>query len=87
MNGAGGSCGEGLRKDVEGAVGFCVAGGGEACGGEDGFEFACAYYCVDFGDVLLDFVAVAFDEAAGYYDAAWLCRRSAACAGPSRGWC
>ena len=41
----------------------------EAGGGKDGFEFACAYDGVDFGDVLLDFVAVALDEAAGYDDA------------------
>jgi hypothetical protein len=36
-----------------------------AGGGEDGFEFAGADYGVDFGDVFLDFVAVALDEAAG----------------------
>jgi hypothetical protein len=46
-----------------------VAGGGEAGCGEDGFKLAGAYYCVYFRDVLLDFVAVALDEAAGYYDA------------------
>ena len=48
---------------------LCVAGGSEAGGGEDGFEFAGAYYGVDFGDVLLDLVAVALDEAAGYDEA------------------
>ena len=46
-----------------------LAGGGQAGGGEDGFEFAGAYDGVDFGDVLLDFVAVALDEAAGDDDA------------------
>ena len=38
---------------------------GEAGGLEDGFEFAGADHGVDFGDALLDFVAVALDEAAG----------------------
>jgi hypothetical protein len=38
----------------------------EAGGGEDGFEFAGAYYGVYFGDGFLDFVAVALDQAAGY---------------------
>ncbi len=47
----------------------CVAAGGETGGGEDGFEFAGAYYGVYFGDVFLDFVAVALDEAAGYDEA------------------
>ena len=42
-----------------------VAGGGEAGGGEDVFELAGADDGVDLGDVFLDFVAVAFDEAAG----------------------
>ena len=46
-----------------------MAAGGEAGGGEDGFEFAGADYCVYFGDVLLDLVAVALDEAAGDDDA------------------
>ena len=46
-----------------------MAGASEARGGEDGFEFAGADYGVYFGDVLLDFVAVALDEAAGYDDA------------------
>jgi hypothetical protein len=40
-------------------------GRGEAGGFEDGFELAGADYGVDFGDVLLDLVAVALDEAAG----------------------
>jgi len=47
-----------------------MAGWCEPGGGEDGFEFACADYGVYFGDVLLNFVAVAFDEAAGDDDAA-----------------
>ncbi len=58
-----------LREDVEGGVVVRVAAGGEARGGEDGFEFSGADYGVDFGDVLLNFVAVALDEAAGYDDA------------------
>ena len=70
VDGAGGACGEGaLREDVEGAVVLRVASGGQAGGGEDGFEFAGADYCVNFGDVLLDLVAVALDEAAGDDDA------------------
>jgi hypothetical protein len=39
-------------------------GGGrglKASGCKDGFEFAGAYYGVDFGDGFLDFVAVALD--------------------------
>jgi hypothetical protein len=58
-----------LREDAEGGVVVRVAAGSEARGGEDGFELACAYDGVDFGDVLLDFVAVALDEAAGDDDA------------------
>ena len=53
-------------EDVEGACLYGWAGAREACGFEDGFELAGAYYGVDFGDVFLDFVAVALDEAAGY---------------------
>ena len=52
-------------EDVEGGVGCGVAGRGEAGGVEDRFEFAGADDGVDFGDVLLDLVAVALDEAAG----------------------
>ena len=37
----------------------------EACGLEDRLQFAGADYGVDFWDALLDFVAVALDEAAG----------------------
>ncbi len=42
-----------------------MAGGGEAGGGEDGFEFAGADDGVDLGDVALDLVAVALDQASG----------------------
>ena len=59
----------------------------EACSREDGFEFAGADDGVDLGDVGADLVAIALDEAAGDDDAAMLCRRFRACAGPSRGWC
>ncbi len=70
MDGAGCACGEGaLREDVERAVVLRVSSGGQAGGGEDGFQFAGADYCVNFGDVLLDLVAVALDEAAGDDDA------------------
>ena len=65
VDGAGGAADERLREDVEGGVVVCVAGASEARGGEDGFEFTGADYGVYFGDVLLDFVAVALDEAAG----------------------
>ena len=58
-----------MREDVEGGVVVCVAGASEARGGEDGFEFTGADYGVYFGDVLLDLVAVALYEAAGYDDA------------------
>ena len=54
------------REDVEGRV--CVGRlrrWGEARGGEDGFKLAGADDCVDLGDVLLDLVAVALDQAAG----------------------
>ena len=61
-----------MRKDVEGGVVVGVAAWREACGGENGFEFACADYGIYFGDVLPDLVAVALDEAAGYDDAACL---------------
>ncbi len=56
--------GLGGGDDVE--EGRCGGWGLEAGGGEDGFEFAGAYYGVHFGDGFLDFVAVALDEAAGY---------------------
>ena len=52
-----------MGEDVEGAG--TGAGRGEAGGGEDGFEFAGADDGVDFGDVALDLVAVALDQAAG----------------------
>lgn len=54
-----------LGEDVEGGV----AGGGEASGGEDGFQFAGSDDCVHFRDVLLDLVAVTLYQAAGYDDA------------------
>jgi hypothetical protein len=69
VDGAGGAGDLRVREDVEGGVVVCVAAGRKTGGGEDGFEFAGAYYCVYFGDVLLDFVAIALDEAAGDYDA------------------
>jgi len=53
-----------LREDLEGGVAG-AAGGSEACRVEDGFEFSGADDGVYFGDILLDFVAVALDEAAG----------------------
>src|SRR5258708_23136145 len=65
VDGAGGSGDE----DVEWGAGGCGGPGGEAGGGEDGFEFPGAYHGVDFGDVSLDLVAVAFDQAAGDDDA------------------
>jgi hypothetical protein len=65
VDGAGGSGDE----DVERGAGGCGGPGGEAGGGEDGFEFPGAYHGVDFGDVFLDLVAVAFDQAAGDDDA------------------
>jgi len=68
VDGAGGAGYLGLRKDVERRV-VLVTCGGEAGCAEDGFEFAGADYRVYFRDVLLDFVAVALDEAAGYDDA------------------
>ena len=55
---------EGLGEDREGGVGL-ISGGGEAGGGEDGFELAGADDGVDFGDVFTDLVAVPLDEAAG----------------------
>ena len=58
-----------MREDVEGGVVVGVAAGSEARGGQDGFEFSGADYGVYFGDVFLNFVAVALDEAAGYDDA------------------
>jgi len=58
-----------LREDVEGGVVVRVTAGRETRCGEDGFELAGADYGVYFGDVLLDFVAVALDEAAGDDDA------------------
>ena len=68
VDGAGGAadevavrvCGRMLKGEL-----FGVAGGGEAGGGEDGLELAGADDGVDLGDVLLDLVAVAFDQAAG----------------------
>ncbi len=59
-----------MREDIEGSIVLRMACWCEAGGGEDGFEFAGAYDSVYFGDVLLDFVAVALDEAAGDDDAA-----------------
>ena len=67
--GVDGGFGRALGKDVEGGVVVCLAAGGEACCSEDSFEFACADDGVYFGDVLLDLVAVALDEAAGDDDA------------------
>ena len=54
-----------LRRGEDGEGGV-VGGAVEAGGFEDGFELACAYYCVDFGDVGADLVAIALDQAAGY---------------------
>ena len=48
-------------QDVEGRD----CGGRETGGFKDGFKLASAYYGIDFRDALLDFVAVALDEAAG----------------------
>jgi len=69
VDGAGGAGDLRVREDVEGGVVVCVAAGRKTGGGEDGFEFAGADYGVYFGDVLLNLVAVALDEAAGYDDA------------------
>ena len=44
---------------------FVSRAGCDSGGGEDVFEFAGADDGVDFGDVLLDFVAIALDEASG----------------------
>ena len=52
------------RDDVEGRESG-GGGAGDACGFEDGLEFACADDGVDFRNALADFVAVAFDEASG----------------------
>ena len=64
--GAGVALDLGRGEDREGRVG---SGAVEAGGFEDCFQLAGADDSVDFGDVLLDFVAVAFDEAAGDDDA------------------
>ena len=64
LDGTGGTIDLGLREDLErGVVG--VAGRREPSGGEDSFEFTRAYDGIDLGNVLLDFVAVALDQAAG----------------------
>ena len=62
---AGSSFGVDGREDVEGRGRGGRGRGVEAGGFEDRFQFAGADDGVDFGNVFLDFVAVALDEAAG----------------------
>ena len=52
-------------EDVEGRVRIRGWGNGEPGGGENGVEFAGADDGVYLGDILLDFVAVTLDQAAG----------------------
>ena len=60
-----------LREDVEGRV-VRVPGGRQAGGCEDRLKLAGADDGVDLGNVLLDLVAVALDQAAGHDEAAGL---------------